>query len=170
MIDVDRFKQYNDTHGHLAGDEVLKGMGRVLRDATRELDVSARYGGEEFICLLPECDTANAVVAAERIRERLAKEKFVGGPVTISIGVAEFPTHGETSGAVIGAADSALYEAKAAGRDQVMSAPASPPEEHKSKATRRTATAKTKRGSSKSASKKAAPKKAAPEKAKKAAD
>jgi len=152
MMDVDRFKQYNDTHGHLAGDEVLKGMGRVLRDAMRDLDVTARYGGEEFICLLPECDAPHAVLAAERVRSRLAQERFAGGPITISIGVAEFPTHGDTAGEVIGAADAALYEAKAAGRDQVKSAPPKPKEEHQSKATKRSAKARTKRGAEKSTS------------------
>jgi len=121
-------------------------MGRVLQDAMRDLDVTARYGGEEFICLLPECDAQNAVLAGERVRARLAQEHFAGGPVTISIGVAEFPTHGETAGEVIGAADAALYEAKAAGRDRVMSAPLKPREEHQSKATKRSAKARTKRG------------------------
>lgn len=145
MLDIDRFKQYNDTHGHLAGDEVLEGMGRVLRDATRDLDVAARYGGEEFICLLPECDTENALAAAERVRSRLARESFAGGPVTVSIGVAEFPTHGDSAAQVIGAADDALYAAKAAGRDQVMSAPIKPRDEHLDKATRRSATARGKR-------------------------
>lgn len=148
MIDVDRFKQYNDTHGHLAGDEVLKQMGVVLRDATRDLDVIARYGGEEFICLLPECDLENAVAAGERIRQRLAQESFEGGPVTISIGVAEFPTHGETAGAVIGAADAALYEAKAEGRDRVKGAPPKPKDVAKEKASKRTASLKKRRGSS----------------------
>jgi len=169
MMDVDRFKQYNDTHGHLAGDEVLKTMGRVLQDAMRDLDVTARYGGEEFICLLPECDAKNAVLAGERIRTRLAQEDFVGGPVTISIGVAEFPTHGETAGEVIGAADAALYEAKAAGRDRVMSAPLKPREEHQSKATKRSAKARTKRGTD-ATSDKPATAKARTKKEKKGAD
>jgi len=149
MIDVDRFKQYNDTHGHLAGDEVLRGMGTVLRDATRDLDVTARYGGEEFICLLPECDLENAVIAGERIRTRLARETFQGGAITISIGVAEFPTHGETPAAVIGEADAALYEAKGAGRDQVKGAPRRAKEVAKVKATKRTVSARKKRSSSK---------------------
>ena len=147
MIDVDRFKQYNDVHGHLAGDQVLVAMGQVLRDATRDLDVLARYGGEEFIALLPECDQENALRAAERIRSRLGREPFEHGPVTISVGVAEFPTHGETPAAVIGAADEALYEAKREGRDRVHGAPAPPsPSEAKEKAGKRTAAARKKRG------------------------
>jgi diguanylate cyclase (GGDEF)-like protein len=146
MIDVDRFKQYNDTHGHQAGDQVLLGMGRVITDAVRDLDVAARYGGEEFIALLPECDLENAIVAAERIRTRLANEPFDHGRVTISVGVAEFPTHGDTPGAVIGAADAALYEAKRQGRDQVRGAPLPAHEaEVKQKVTKRTAAAKKKR-------------------------
>lgn len=148
MLDVDRFKEYNDTHGHLAGDEVLKRMGVVLTDATRDLDVLARYGGEEFICLLPECDLENAIAAGERIRRRLAEESFEGGPVTISIGVAEFPTHGETAGAVIGEADAALYEAKAAGRDRVKGAPPKPREVAQKTASKRTESLKKRRGTS----------------------
>lgn len=149
MIDVDRFKQFNDTHGHLAGDGVLEAMGRVITDATRDLDVAARYGGEEFVVLLPECDLANGVLAAERIRTRLAQESFHHGDVTISVGVAEFPTHGESAGTVIGAADEALYEAKANGRDQVRGAPPKPRAESAAKAGKRTAHARKKRGTPK---------------------
>ena len=71
MLDVDKFKHYNDTYGHQAGDDVLRGMGEVLRDATRDTDVPARYGGEEFIVVLPDTDLAGAVNAGERIRARL---------------------------------------------------------------------------------------------------
>ena len=149
MVDVDRFKHYNDTYGHPAGDEVLRRMGVVLKDATRDLDVTARYGGEEFICLLPECDLENAVLAGERIRTRLAQETFEGGAVTISVGVAEFPTHGDSPAAVIAEADVALYEAKGAGRDQVKSAPPKAKGDAKVKATKRTESAKKKRSSSK---------------------
>jgi diguanylate cyclase (GGDEF)-like protein len=122
MIDVDRFKQYNDTYGHLAGDQALKGVGEVLPQATREIDVVARYGGEEFIVLLPECSLENAVRAGERIRTRVAQVNLDGRTVTISVGVAEFPTHGVAADGVIGAADAALYEAKRMGRDRVRGA------------------------------------------------
>jgi diguanylate cyclase (GGDEF)-like protein len=145
MIDVDRFKQYNDTYGHQAGDEVLRGMGRVIPEATRDLDVAARYGGEEFIVLLPECDLANGVVAGERLRARLAKETFDGRTVTISVGVAEFPMHGDTAAAVIGEADAALYEAKRLGRDRVQGAPPRSAPEAKEKSARRAAAAKKRR-------------------------
>jgi diguanylate cyclase (GGDEF)-like protein len=122
MIDVDRFKAYNDTHGHLAGDQVLQGVGTVIPKATRELDVVARYGGEEFIVLLPECNLENGVKAGERIRARVARETFDGRSVTISVGVAEFPMHADSAKGVIGAADAALYEAKRLGRDRVQAA------------------------------------------------
>jgi diguanylate cyclase (GGDEF)-like protein len=145
MIDVDRFKQYNDTHGHLAGDHVLSGMGRVIQDATRDDDVVARYGGEEFIVLLPECELSNAVLAGERVRTRLAKESFDGRTVTISVGAAEFPMHGDSAAAVIAAADEALYEAKRLGRDQVIGAPPKSKGETEQKASKRTAAAKKKR-------------------------
>ncbi|MBT8487511.1 MAG: diguanylate cyclase [Gemmatimonadetes bacterium] len=122
MLDVDKFKHYNDTYGHQAGDEVLEGMGEVLRDATRDTDIPARYGGEEFIVVLPDTDLSGAVEAGERIRERLAREVFDGGKVTVSIGAAEFPAQGPEPGDVIAAADLALYAAKEAGRDRVLPA------------------------------------------------
>jgi len=145
MIDVDSFKQYNDTHGHQAGDRVLVGMGRVITDAVRDLDVAARYGGEEFIVLLPECDLDNAIMAGERVRSRLARETFDHGAVTISVGVAEFPMHGETPSAVISAADDALYEAKRLGRNRVHGAPRPATDGAAARATKRTAAAKKKR-------------------------
>jgi diguanylate cyclase (GGDEF)-like protein len=145
MIDVDGFKKYNDTYGHLAGDEVLKGMGKVIPEATRDLDVVARYGGEEFIVLLPSCELPNAVLAGERIRTRLARESFDGRKVTISVGAAEFPMHGDNPAAVIAAADEALYEAKRLGRDQVIGAPPKPSAEVEKRASKRTAAAKKKR-------------------------
>jgi len=147
MIDVDRFKQYNDTYGHLAGDEVLKGMGKVIPDATRDLDVVARYGGEEFVVLLPQCELSNAVLAGERIRTRLARESFDGRKVTISVGAAEFPMHGDTAAGVIAAADEALYEAKRLGRDQVIGAPPRSSAEAEQRSTKRSAAAKKKRSS-----------------------
>jgi diguanylate cyclase (GGDEF)-like protein len=124
MMDVDRFKTYSDTHGHLAGDRVLTGMGTVIEDATRDDDVPARYGGEEFIVILPDCGIEGALDAAERIRSRLREEVFEGGAVTCCIGVAEYPTHGVAPSELIAAADRALYLAKDSGRDRVVAAPA----------------------------------------------
>lgn len=126
MLDVDRFKQYNDTHGHQAGDDVLRGMGEVLRDATRGADIPARYGGEEFIVVLPDCDLAGAVEAGERIRKRLSREVFQGGKVTVSIGASAYPLHGASAMELIAAADRALYAAKDAGRDRVVAASVAP--------------------------------------------
>jgi diguanylate cyclase (GGDEF)-like protein len=122
MLDVDRFKQYNDSYGHPAGDEVLRGIGRVIEDAVREPDVPGRFGGEEFIVLMPDCDLVGAIDAAERIRARLTEEVFEGGKVTCSIGAAAYPEHGTVPSSIIAAADVALYEAKAAGRDRLVAA------------------------------------------------
>ncbi|MDH5588550.1 MAG: diguanylate cyclase [Gemmatimonadota bacterium] len=122
LCDVDHFKQYNDTHGHLAGDRVLSRVGEVIEDVLRGIDIGARYGGEEFMILLPESDLDGAVEAAERLRERIRTEEFPGGTVTVSIGAAVFPEHGDTSNKIISAADAALYRAKRAGRDRVVRA------------------------------------------------
>ncbi len=123
VVDVDHFKQFNDTYGHLVGDQVLQKVAHTLQNATRDVDTTARFGGEEFVVLLPETDLQGAVQAAERVRTRLAAEKFSVGEgdasLTVSIGVAEYPTDGETPEAVIGSADAALYRAKRAGRNRV---------------------------------------------------
>ena len=120
MLDVDHFKKYNDDHGHQAGDEVLARVGMVLRNSIRPYDCAARYGGEEFLIILSGVSLDQARDCAERIRKKVQVEQFEGGPVTISIGVAEFPSHGDTENAIIGQADAALYKAKRAGRDRVM--------------------------------------------------
>lgn len=122
MLDVDHFKKYNDAYGHPAGDEVLKKVANILRNCTRAGDCTARYGGEEFAVLLSGKGGDTALQLAERIRERVAAEDFVGGKVTISGGIAEFPAHGHTAEAVISSADEALYEAKREGRNRVVSA------------------------------------------------
>ena len=122
MVDVDHFKKYNDEHGHLAGDKALKGVAAVLRESTREIDVPGRYGGEEFLILLPETNLTGAVEVAERIRGRLAEQEFESGPVTVSIGAAEYPADGDSAESVIASADAALYRAKHKGRDRVARA------------------------------------------------
>lgn len=121
MVDVDHFKQYNDAQGHLAGDDVLKRVAAILREATREVDTAARFGGEEFAVLLPETGADGASEVAERIRTRIAAEQFAGAApaVTVSVGVAQFPDHGGTPEEVIANADAALYEAKSKGRNRV---------------------------------------------------
>jgi diguanylate cyclase (GGDEF)-like protein len=123
MADVDHFKQYNDTFGHPAGDEVLKKVARILQTAVREVDCVARYGGEEFCIMLPETGATGAAILAERICERVAAAEFPGQKITLSLGVASLPDNGDTPDAVIAAADEALYQAKREGRNRVMKAP-----------------------------------------------
>jgi len=122
MADVDHFKKYNDTHGHQAGDEVLTRVAAILKEVTRQVDCAARYGGEEFLVLLPQTPMEGAAEVAERLRARVkaAGGKAGGEPVTVSVGVSEFPKNGDTPQAVIAAADAALYRAKADGRDRVV--------------------------------------------------
>jgi diguanylate cyclase (GGDEF)-like protein len=122
MADVDHFKKYNDTHGHLAGDAALVKLAEILRQTTRGVDCVARYGGEEFLVLLLETTIATAVIVAERIRSRVATEAFDGGRITVSIGVAEYPPHGDTPEELIASADAAMYRAKGEGRDRVVAA------------------------------------------------
>src|SRR5207237_7577115 len=122
MADIDHFKEYNDAFGHLTGDEMLIKVARALRASTREVDCVVRYGGEEFVVLLPETDADAAVETAERIRARVATEGLAGGSITLSVGIAEFPTHGDSPESLIAAADGALYRAKREGRDRVVRA------------------------------------------------
>jgi diguanylate cyclase (GGDEF)-like protein len=123
MADVDHFKQYNDTFGHPAGDEVLKRVARLLQASVREIDCVARYGGEEFCVMLPETDATGAMILAERICEHVAATEFPGQKITLSLGVASLPDNGDTPDAVIAAADEALYQAKREGRNRVIQAP-----------------------------------------------
>jgi len=120
MADVDYFKRYNDTHGHPAGDEVLKRVAAVLREATRDVDFVARYGGEEFFVLMPEIKGHGAADVAERVRRRLAEDPLTADVVTLSFGVAEFPANGDSGETLIAVADAAMYLAKREGRDQVV--------------------------------------------------
>ncbi len=125
LLDVDHFKQINDTAGHLAGDSVLRQLGALLEDAVRKVDIVARYGGEEFVMLLPETAADGGVVFAERLRERIAGQAFDVGverPVhlTVSIGIATFPSpRVATTEDLFARADEALYRAKSGGRNQV---------------------------------------------------
>jgi diguanylate cyclase (GGDEF)-like protein len=126
MADVDEFKKYNDAFGHPAGDEVLKKVAGILLNSTRSEDCSARYGGEEFAVLLTGTsgDVANEV--ADRIRARVEAQQFAGRKITLSIGIAEFPTDGQTAEEVIANADEALYAAKRAGRNRIIRAGSKP--------------------------------------------
>ena len=126
LADVDRFKQYNDTHGHLAGDAVLVKVAEIFRKMTRAVDSVARYGGEEFVVMLIEAPIAIAATVAERIRARVAAEAFEGGKMSVSIGAAEYPAHGDTPEELIASADAAMYRAKNEGRDRVLIAVGGP--------------------------------------------
>jgi diguanylate cyclase (GGDEF)-like protein len=122
MLDLDHFKQVNDTHGHDFGDVVLREFARRLSGCLREVDTVARYGGEEFAVVLPETDGEGATRVAERILEAVRSEPFgtptVTWPLTVSIGIASYPTHGRVAAEVMRSADSALYTAKRDGRDR----------------------------------------------------
>ncbi len=118
MLDLDDFKAYNDAFGHPAGDEVLRALAEVAASNVREGDRVARYGGEEFTVVLPDSDCATAAAVAERIRAAMAERTFLR-PVTVSIGVACHPDHGDTPAALIAQADAALYAAKQAGKNRV---------------------------------------------------
>ncbi len=124
MVDIDHFKKFNDTFGHQAGDQILKSIARLLKDQAREVDVVARYGGEEFAVILIGSKLDMATKTAERIRRLCEKQQFKIGEqlvsVTMSIGVANFPSQALTPAEIIEAADKALYEAKSGGRNRVV--------------------------------------------------
>lgn len=134
MIDADDFKRFNDTNGHIAGDDALAEIGVVLRSVVREVDVVCRYGGEEFSVVLPETDAAGAFVVAEKLREAVACHRFVGGDkertesITISLGVATYPIHAQDKESLLRCADDALYHAKRGGKNRVRSPRLTPPE------------------------------------------
>ena len=119
VLDVDHFKLVNDTHGHQMGDEVLEQVGRALGVAARGTDVVARYGGEEFAIIVPGCTAAETAVVAERLRSAVAEHPGPV-PVTLSAGVAVFPTDAADATALVAAADGALYKAKRQGRDRTV--------------------------------------------------
>ena len=132
MFDVDKFKTYNDSFGHLAGDEVLKTLARTVMGLVRTTDFFARYGGEEFALILPNTDADGAYILAERLRERVEGAKWKESPVTASFGVSSAEI-GMTNGeALIEAADKALYLSKERGRNRVTQAVALPLDESES--------------------------------------
>lgn len=127
MTDLDGLKRVNDTHGHLAGRMVVREMGLMIRQSLRPQDLAGLYGGDEAILLFPDADLAAAAVVAGRLRETVARRVFDHNGhsfgVTISQGIAEWPLHGDSVEALIAAADAALYDAKAQGRNRVVAAP-----------------------------------------------
>ncbi|CAN7589734.1 GGDEF domain-containing protein [Acidovorax sp. LjRoot194] len=124
MMDIDRFKQLNDNHGHAAGDTALRAVADGVRAMLREGDLAARFGGEEFVVLLGYCDSSHGVLFAERLRAAIAGAAVLlpAGPVqvTASLGVADSALAGLDLDALLSAADAAMYRAKQAGRDRVM--------------------------------------------------
>ncbi|HEV2963821.1 MAG TPA: sensor domain-containing diguanylate cyclase [Candidatus Angelobacter sp.] len=124
MVDIDHFKRLNDEFGHLLGDEVLRGVSNILKQQLRKVDMVCRYGGEEFAIVVPETTGANTLVVAEKLRRQIETHPFPGvpRPVTISCGVADYPSQGSTRDELVAAADSALYQAKQAGRNRVVAA------------------------------------------------
>lgn len=126
MLDMDHFKSFNDQHGHAMGDAILQFMGRILLATTRDTDIAGRIGGEEFAICCPETSLQGAVCLAERIRTELLLEPFQGHgvtiPVTASLGVSALSGEDKTFDSILDRADRMMYQAKHAGRNQVLSA------------------------------------------------
>jgi diguanylate cyclase (GGDEF)-like protein len=128
MIDVDHFKAYNDRYAHLAGDQALQDVARMLQHEARRGDTPCRYGGEEFAVILPDTDEIGALTFARRLSEAVERHRFLGGGglrdvrLTISIGTATAPSDARDREALVRAADLALYRAKALGRNRVVQA------------------------------------------------
>jgi diguanylate cyclase (GGDEF)-like protein len=124
LLDLDRFRDYNRRHGHLAGDAVLRALATLLEDVHRDADVACRFGGDEFVVILPGVTAADALGRLELLKSRLAARLTSqdGGhhePITASIGIAESPADGTDPAALIAAADEAMYRAKQAGGDRI---------------------------------------------------
>jgi diguanylate cyclase (GGDEF)-like protein len=127
MVDIDHFKALNDTHGHQAGDEVLRNVAAALSCECRDFDTPARYGGEEFAVILPGCGPDEARDIAERLRRAVSAAPAVV-PITASAGVATYPSHAGDADTLVRAADEALYQSKHAGRNQTTISAGIPPE------------------------------------------
>ncbi len=137
LFDIDNFKHYNDTNGHLAGDKLLQGLAGLVNDSVRKDDIFGRFGGEEFLLVMPHTNATQGMAAAEKIRNLLATHPFAFaekqplGLLSVSGGVAEYPYHGLDAAGMLHAADEALYEAKRSGRNRVLVAKAVAAEAHK---------------------------------------
>ena len=117
MIDIDQFKSYNDTLGHLEGDQLLKTIAKIIKQSVREADIVCRYGGDEFAVVLPETDLTEAKIVAEKIR-KIVSELVLKHPITVSIGVSQSASNTDTHD-LIQRADSYLYEAKKQGKNKI---------------------------------------------------
>jgi two-component system, cell cycle response regulator len=126
VLDIDYFKSVNDTHGHHAGDDVLREFAQRLKKSIRGIDLACRYGGEEFVVVMPDTDLAIATMVAERLRRRIASEPFsidegkAAVEITISVGLATRTTNDDTAANILKRADQALYRAKRDGRNRVV--------------------------------------------------
>ena len=126
VLDIDYFKAINDTHGHDAGDDVLRDFALRIKRSIRGIDLACRYGGEEFVIVMPETDMAVAAMVAERLRRRIAADPFAIAqgtrhiPVTISIGIAGLRGKEDSAANLLKRADEALYRAKRDGRNRVV--------------------------------------------------
>jgi two-component system, cell cycle response regulator len=126
VVDIDYFKAINDTHGHDAGDDVLREFAARIKKSIRGTDLACRFGGEEFVIIMPETDMAIATIVAERLRRRIASEAFTiqqgagAISVTISIGIATLDAADDTANTILKRADQALYRAKRDGRNRVV--------------------------------------------------
>ncbi|HEX3266070.1 MAG TPA: GGDEF domain-containing protein [Candidatus Limnocylindrales bacterium] len=128
MLDLDDLKSVNDRFGHIAGDQVLRGVSEIVRGGVRKIDTAARYGGDEFVALLPETDPTGGWVVAEKIRQTVAEQGFPGiepGP-TVSVGVVSYPADGRSADALLVSADRAMYASKRGGKNRVARAAAEP--------------------------------------------
>jgi|SRR5690554_1851423 len=121
LLDIDHFKKINDIHGHSAGDDVLRRVGKILREQVRDIDTPARIGGEEFVVLMPSADFQGLLTAAERIRQKIANTRWQHGTVTLSIGITMLHESDDRE-RVLQRVDKALYHAKRTGRNKVESA------------------------------------------------
>jgi diguanylate cyclase (GGDEF)-like protein len=123
MIDIDHFKEYNDSEGHPQGNSILFKISRLFEKHLRNFDVVCRYGGEEFSVILPDTDLKSSELVAERLRSAVEKEFSKDKkPITISLGISNFPLMGKTYKAIIEGADQALYRAKEMGRNKIVTA------------------------------------------------
>ena len=125
LFDIDNFKRLNDTYGHQAGDDVLHELARLLRDASRETDIVVRYGGEEFIIILPNTSEEDTIYLADRIRTTVGRNAFrlnhaESIHITLSGGIASYPQNAYDTKSLLNAADTALYSAKASGKNMII--------------------------------------------------
>ena len=122
-VDIDDFKLINDRYGHAAGDAALVAIAEALMRSVREGEFVARIGGEEFAIILPDTDAVTSLTIADRCRRSVTAEGHGGHPLTFSAGAATYPLHAIDADGLLRAADSALYEAKSAGRNRTKGAP-----------------------------------------------